>query len=804
MSAFVAVVRVLRFLLRAWRRRPRFAVGLLAVGIGATTAMFSIVSAFYLRPLPYPRPDELGVAWQTRRAGEAWSFALPASRDIDARTKTLTGLATLMTTDVTVKLDGAVPEVVMGGMASGNFFDVFAVEAMRGRVFHRDDDRLDAPKVVVLAERFWRRRLGADPNIVGRTLTIDAASYTVVGVAAPGFRYGGGSNGPCDLWMPLAVSLPSYESFLEHRGDHSLQTVTRRKTGVTDAEAQAELQQIMADLGKEFPNTDEGFGVRVEKLDEEMLGSSRSDIERLFAAVGVLLAVVCANVANLLLARSSARRAEMATRLALGATRARIVVQVVSETVLTFVLGAAGGLVIAHILVGPLVQGTAHNYAWANVNVPIDARSYFFALGTALVTGIAAGLAPALEVSRLPPRAVLEAAAGRSTRRRSRLREGLVALQVALAFALLLDSSRVSRDYAELALRDPGFTAEGVAAGLFVLPFPKYDDPAVEDALVRAARAKIGAFPGVESVALVSGFPMSHHDSAGGYAVDGKPRAHTTARMEMLNRKIVTPGYFETLRIRLVRGRTFTDADAAPGSPRVMVLSELAAKLLFPDGEDPIGHRVDWMDHSDDAPEWREVIGVVADLRGRGLDQPPEGMSYVLTSQHRSGALAVVARTSRGDELLAALPKLIADIDPNVGVTMREMLPQAIAESVSATRFTAFFLVAFSLTALLLAALGVFGLVSYNTALRTQEIGLRIAIGATPGDVVRLVMRDGMRLVGLGLAGGFVVHLALRRTFDAGLGAAVLVVLALAGLLATLFPALRAARMNPSTALKSE
>ncbi|MBX3228013.1 MAG: ABC transporter permease [Labilithrix sp.] len=792
----------LRSALRMMRRAPGFVAvvfAILTAGIGVTTAMFSIVSALFLRPLPFSHAEELMTIRSLPPSRTApGPMALADALDLRARSSSLEALAAMWPIDFSVRFDAGPPEVVQAACVTGDFFRVMETTPLHGRLLEPEDDRAGGSKVLVLSAELWRRRLGSDPAVIGRSLSIDGDTYVVVGVAAEGFGFCGSSNDTCAFWTPLAPARADFPSFSNERGSRSFEVVARRKEGVALAQARVDLEANMARLAEEHPDTNEGWRVQVMDLREVLFGSSRREIYLLFAAVGLVFAVVCANVAGLFLARAMDRRTEIVTRVALGATRGRLVTQLVTETVVVFFVAGCGGAVLARAIVGWFVDHLVRSAAVANVPVEVDVRALAFSLAIAVAAGTLAGLVPALEAARVAPQSVLMTTRATPSGAQRWLRSALVVVQIAFAFALLVEAGRVTRDFARTAARDPGFDPSQLASGYLVLPVPRYADPSMQRTFVRELVARVGARPGVESVALSSSLPMSGMQWNGGFRIEGRPPPQRVG--PALERAIVTAGFFETMRIPILRGRGFTAADTRD-APAVMVISQRAAEQFFP-GEDPIGLRVDWGDHDDDVHEWREIVGVAGDVRRRGLelDAPPE--SYAVAEQHTTRWIAILARTTRGPELLAELPAIVAEIDPTIGVDDRVMLADAVAGTIGPARYTAVLLGAFAVAALVLATVGLFGLVSYAMSQRTRELGIRLALGATPGDLVRLVLRDGAALLAPGLALG--VAVSLVRPLDPAVAIVVFFALALAGLGATLVPALRAARMSPAAALKTE
>jgi putative ABC transport system permease protein len=813
-----SILSDVRFAIRLMRRGPGFFATLLAVlvaGIGATTAMFSIVESLLLKPLPYPHPEQLTMVWATQPLVDPSPVSIADFLDWRAQATTFDGMAATEYAAFSLSSEGAKPEGLAGANVSGDFFPVLGIQPLYGRLLTPEDDRVGGARVAVVSASLWHRRFGSDPNLVGRTVTLNSQAYTILGVAPEAFRYSGPYSNGCDVWTPLAVTHPDYarESTTE-RGSHFLNVFGRRRPGVSLEQAQAQLSAIARTIELAYPESNTKVGVHLVDLHDALVGTSRSGVWVLFAAVALVFVIVCSNVANLLLTRAQSRRAEMAARAALGATPARLARQVVTETLVVFLLGSIGGTIAARWLVDLFASGIVDRGGAATIDIRVDAVALLFSVATCVVCGILFGLVPAFSIARVEPQTVLKESATRAGVGRSQraVRSGLVVAQVALACALLVGSGLALRAFAKLASTPPGFDPDNLATARIVLPESKYvaDDQVV--AFYRDAMAKIAAQPGVQAVGADSTLPMAGSNSNGSFTIEGRPMWRPGER-PILERNIVTPGYFATMGIPLLRGRDFTDADRRDGR-LVVVISQATADRFFP-GEDPIGHRISWGDsEDDDKPFWREIIGVVGDVRRRGLDEPVSAESFAPLAQVANRWMTVVARSPRGEALLHALPALVAEVDPQQAVVGREMMSERVADSIGSQRYIALLLATFAAAALVLATLGVFGLVSYATGQRTRELGIRMALGATQGGVVGLVLRGGLRLVAAGLGIGLVCALVVGRVlaarvpgvepFDLTVYAAIPAVLGMAGLLACVVPAWRAVRIPPASALRYE
>jgi putative ABC transport system permease protein len=830
MSFLNVIYTDVHFALRLLRRSPGFAVtllGVLIVGIGATTAMFSLVTSLLLRPLPYTHPEQLTMVWATQPHVNPSPVSVADFLDWRSQSQgtTFETMAAVEYDAVSLSSEGEKPEHLPGANVSGDFFPMFGITPIRGRFFGVEDDRVGGPRVAVISASLWHKRFASDASIIGRTISLNAEPYTVIGIASEGFRFAGPYSNRCDVWTPLAVTHRNYaHDAVEERGSHFLHVMGRRKAGITLEQAQAHLTGIATSLAAKYPDSNLGVGIKALDLHDALAGSSRADVWVLFAAVGLVFLVVCANVANLLLARAASRRAEMAARAALGATRRRLIAQLVTETVVIFVLGALGGTLLSRWLVGLFADGVISGRSYTKEDVHVDVTSLAFAIGTALLCGLVFGLVPAAEASRVDPQAVLKDSGARAPIGSSQrvVRGGLIIAQVALAFALLVGSGLALRAFAKVAATPPGFDPESVATASITLPAAKYgvangsSFAATQDeklvAFYNDAIARVAAQPGVTSVGANTSVPMSNSNWSGSFQIEGRPPWPPGAR-PVLERDVITPGYFKTMGIPILRGRDFNESDVK-GGRLVLIISQAAAEKFFP-GEDPLGHRIDWGAHDDDTKHmWCEIVGIAGDVRKHGLSRPLAVESYAPLAQHPLRWVTIVARTQHPDALLQEMPSIIAAVDSEQAVSSRRLMRDQVAATIGPQRFVTILLGAFAAVALLLATLGIFGLVSYTTSQRTRELGIRLALGSSPEGVIRVVMREGLLLLGIGLAVGLIGAVFVGRamadrvsgaaSFDPMVVGSILGILALAGTLASLLPALRAVRIPPAVALRYE
>ena len=815
-AALDRVLADARFSLRLLRRTPVFGltlVTILVAGIGATTAMFSIVMALLVRPLPFPHPGELTMVWTHQPRLTETPFSMPDFADIKARSTTLAKVALVEDRGLSISGDGRTAAVLATSMVTGEFFSLIDLPPLRGRLLGPDDDRIGAPRSCVISAKLWRERLGGG-DVIGRTIVLDSEPWTVVGIAAEGFTFASPRGANVDLWVPMARGEPLYARLIEPsgRGWHFASVIARRKPGVTLAAAQAELTGIGQSLEKAYPETNTGVGFDVGDLQDAVVGPARSNVWILFGAVAVVFLVMCANVANLLLACAASRRAEMAARAALGATPGRLVAQLVTETATIFVVAALGGTLLARWLVGFFGRGIVTASGIAPTDAPVEWTALAFAIGIALVCGIVAGLVPAFEAMRVSPQAVLKEAGSRSaTGGLRRVRGGLVVVQVALAFALLAASGSAVRAFVKITSAPLGIEPADVATFSLQLPVTRYKDdrsPAFWQTLVQRFRAE----PGVVEAGAASSIPLGHSNSNSSFRIEGKPEPGPSNRPHF-GRQEVTPSYFATMGIPLLRGRLLADTDVKESRP-VIVISRRAAEQYFP-GEDALGHRIDFGDSDeDDGHNWREIVGIVGDVNHLDFRTPVIPESYAPVAQFPAQRMFLVVKTRSADALLREAGRIVGSIDPELGVSSPHTMQWRLDGSLASQRFSTALLAGFAIAGLVLATLGIFGLVSYTTSQRTRELGIRLALGSPPRGVLAVVMREGMTLLGVGLGVGLVAALLVGRelaervreavAFDPLVVGGIVGVLGIAGTVASLLPALRAIRIPPAVALRYE
>ncbi|HEX5706694.1 MAG TPA: ABC transporter permease [Pyrinomonadaceae bacterium] len=777
----------------------------LALGIGANTAIFSVVNAVLLRPLPYAGADRL--VWVESRnppKGIMSSNSSPPDfADWRARTQTFEGLAAFISGGV-VLTGGDDPERVATGAVTANFFDVFAARPVHGRTFSADEDKPGAEPVAVLSHALWQRRFGGDPNIVGSKLSLNAKPVTVVGVIEPEFDY----PRQAALWVNLAV-----DAAAERRDNRHLQVIGRLREGATIEEAQAELDVVMRALAADNFETNAGWDVRLVGLQEQIVGGIRPALVLLLGAVGFVLLITCANVANLLLARAASRRREIAVRAALGASRSRITRQLLTESMLLSLIGGALGLLLSVWLTELLVALSPANAPRFD-EIAIDPRVLLFTLGVTCAVGVAFGLAPAWQTSRVDlTESLKEGAHGAAEGwRRNRLRRLLVVSEVALSLVLLVGAGLMIRSFMRLGEVEPGFDPSHVLTARVGLPATKFPDPRQRAEFFKRLNEKLETLPGVEAAGATLSLPLrgSNYSVGRGFIPEGRPQTPD----ESINASyvVVAGEYFRAMRIPLKAGRLFDERDDAEGATHVAIISETTARRHFA-GQDPVGRKLHlWRDSK--VPN--EIVGVVGDTKTQGLEGDFGAQVYVPYAQDTGwSALSLTVRTSVEPTSLApALRDAVRSLDRELPAYDVKTMDDVVASSVADRRASTLLLSVFAGVAVLVAGLGIYGVISYSVAQRTHEIGIRMALGAQGRDVFSLVVGQGLSLVAVGVVVGvgaalLLTHLMRSMLYgvsatDPWTFAGVAAVLVGVALLACVVPARRATRVDPVIALRYE
>jgi predicted permease len=800
----------LRYGARMLLKNPGFtaiAVLALALGIGANTAIFSVVNTILLRPLPYKNPSQLVVIWENAtHLGFPKNTPSPANfLDWQKQNTVFEGMGAFAERSFNLTGVGE-PERLDGRRVSANLFDLLGVKPIVGRNFVPEEDK-PGTKVALLNESLWKRRFGGDPGVIGRALTLNGESYTVVGVLPNSVRLPAFGNWRDQVWVPLAFS--SEEA--SNRGDHFLEVIGRMKAGVTLQKTKAEMETIAARLAQEYPRFNVRIGAVVNPLHEEIVGNMKPALLILLGAVAFVLLIACANVANLLLARAAVRHKEIALRLALGADRARLTKQLLVESVMLSLVGGFVGLLFAYAGLRLLSSFIPADVANADT-ISIDAKVLVFTLIVAVVTGLIFGLAPASQASHFNLNDTLKEG-GRDSGagvRGKRLRSTLVIAEVAISFILLIGAGLLINSFMHLRNLDPGFRADHLLALNVDLSEVKYPDNARRTAFFDEVLRRVQALPGVRSVAVAGNLPFTYNGDSMPIAVEGIPDPAPDQWPDVIYRA-VGAGYFNTMGISLVRGRDFSDQDTLD-STMTVVVSEQTAKHYWPN-DDPIGKRLKAGSTTSEGP-WRTVIGVVKDVRQNDFIAEPKMQMYFTYRQLKSlmpNALVVRAAVDPLS-LATSVRNAIWAVDKDQTVANIDSMEHIVAGAVARQRFSMLLLAIFAGVALVLAAVGIYGVMSYSVAQQTREIGIRMALGAQRSDVLRMTIKQGLKLVGLGLVIGLVAAFVLTRVMASllfGISATdpltfltISLVLLAVAMLASYIPSLRAMRVDPMVALR--
>ena len=811
-NVFADLMQDIRYALRMLAKNPAFtaiAIVALALGIGANSAIFSVVNAVLLRPLPFKHPEQLVMLWENAsHMGFPQNTPSPANfLDWQKQSQSFTGMAAMAERSFNLTGVGE-PERLDGRRVSANLFDLLGVPAALGRTFVPDDDR-PGTHVVVLSYSLWQRRFGSDPEIIGRALALNGESYTIIGVVPRFVQLPGFENRKDQLWMPIAF--PPEEA--AQRGNHFLEVIARLKSGVTLKQAQAEMETIAARLAGQYPDDNTRIGAVVVPLHEQVVGDMKPALLVLLGAVAFVLLISCANVANLLLARAAVRQKEIALRLAIGASRARLTRQFLTESVLLALFGAGFGLLLA--LAGIRILKTFIPSTISQVDaITIDARVLMFTALLAVITGIAFGIAPAIHGSHLNLNDTLKEGGRDSSggRKGNRARGLLVIGEVAVSFVLLVGAGLLINSFLHLRNLDPGFRVDHLLTMKVDLSEVKYPDRDRRAAFFDEVIRRVRALPGVQSAAVAGNLPLTYNGDSMTISVEGVPDPPPDQRPDVIYR-VIGPDYFRTMGIPIIRGRDLTDQDKADAKD-VVVISEKTAQYFWP-GQDPIGKRLKPGSITSNIP-WRQVIGIVKDVRQNDLIAPPKMQMYFNYRQLKTlTANALVVRTTIDPMSLApSVRNVIWSVDKDQTVADIDTMDNIVAEALARQRFSMLLLGLFAVLALLLASVGIYGVISYSVAQRTREIGIRIALGARRADVLQMTVKQGLKLVGAGMMLGLIAAFLLTRVMASllfGISATdpitfvgISLVLVAVAIIASYVPALRATRVDPIIALRAQ
>jgi len=804
-----------RYGIRSLLKHPGFtaiAVITLALGIGANTAMFSVINAVLLRPLPYHDPNRLVTIWE--ESPERDLYQLPVSyanyRDWIDQNHVFEQIATYTFTNLNLTGAGE-PARLSTVRTSANLFSLVGATPRLGRTFLAEEDKEGGNRVVILGHGLWQSRFGSDPAIIGKPLTLNNQSYTVVGVMAPNFQFPVGFgylgkvlNDPTDLYVPIAAS--GNEA---GRGNYSFFALGRLKPGVTIDQARAEMTTIERRLEQQYPDSNTGIGISLIPTQEQTVKEIRPALLVLLGAVAFMLLIACANIANLLLVRAASRQKEIAIRTALGASRLRVLRLLLAESLMLSLAGGLLGLLLAFWGTDALMALTPDNIPRLN-EVGVDARVFGFTLAVSLITGIFFGLIPAIHASKPDLNEALKegsrGAMGSTAGKRTR--SILVAVEVALSLVLLIGAGLMIKSFARLQQMNLGFNPDKVLAVTLSLSQSRYPEAREQAAFFQETLDRLSSLPGVQSAGATTALPLTLELSGSDFRIEGHPEPEAGKEM-IIHTRSVSPGYFGTLRISLLKGRDFSDRDKSD-VPKTAIINNELARTYFAN-EDPLGKRITF----DDGESWISIVGVIGDVKQLGLDSSAKPEVYFPYLQVSEPSMSLVVRTSSDPlSLAAAVKNQIQTIDKDLPIDEAKTMQQLLADSVSGRRFNMLLLSVFALVALVLAVVGIYGVMSYTVAQRTHEIGIRVAIGAQSSDVFRMVIGQGMRLAIIGVAFGLVGAFGLTRWMtsmlfgveptDLATFVIIAVLLTVVALVACYIPGRRATKVNPLVALRYE
>ncbi|HEX6631901.1 MAG TPA: ABC transporter permease, partial [Gemmatimonadaceae bacterium] len=782
-----------------------FAVLTLALGVGAASTIFSVVNTVLLSPLPYRDPGRIVAVSESNARDGIASFPVAPANFVDwARdNRVFSAIGASRNRSANLTAAGAEPERLAGAQVTAGYFTALGVTPRLGRAFTVEEDSPGGARAVILSDALWRRRFSADPKIVGQSITLNDEPYTVVGVAPATMRL---PSVETEIWIPMAFSAQE----AANRGNHSMGVVARLKPGVTLEQARTEMASIAQRIAAAYPAEQTGFTTAVRPLADDIVGDARTPLLVLAGAVGFVLLICCANVANLMLARAAGRQKEIAIRSAIGAGRRHIVRQLLAESVVLAALGGACGLLLSTWGVDLLVALGPRELPRLD-ELAVDGRVATFAVVVSMLTGMIFGVAPALHASRADLNETLKDGTKGSSGgpARARARQALLVAEVAISLTLLVGAGLMLKSMSRLRDVDPGFEPAGLLTAALSLPATRYDTPEKRIAFFESVGERLRATPGVEDAAFVANLPLSGSVAMSGYWIEGKTPRGDNSKVPVASLYAVMGDYFGTMEIPLKRGRVFTERDRA-GTPFVAVVNEALARQHF-GGEDPIGKRIQF---DPDSGDYYEIVGVVGDVRHRGVGEDAPPQLYTAYAQGAFGGLAAVLRGRDANALTNALRREVRAVDPDQPVARVRTMDDLIAEGIARPRFITLLLGAFAGVALVLAVVGIYGVVAYSVAQRTQEFGIRMALGADARRVLGEVVGHAARVTAVGVAIGVAAALLMSRVLTSLLfqvnatdpltyGAIVGVLLA-ATVVASWIPARRATRVSPMAALRPE
>ncbi len=804
-----AFLNDIRYALRNLVKRPGFtliAVITLAIGIGANTAMFSAIHALLMKPLEFPELDRAVAVWEKNSVNGRVHDEVTVANFIDWRDQSQSFEQLALYSGWSVNLSGVdSPERIQGYLVTSNFMDATGLKPIMGRNFTPEENEAGKDRVAIITHSLWQRHFGGDPNVVGKTISANSIPRTVIGVMPEHFNFPKGG----EIYGPMMLT----PEVMSNRFNHSFYVIGRLKPGVPIASAQADIDNIMGRLEKQYPESNTGAGATVYPLLEDIVRAYDTPIWITMGFVGFVLLIACANIANLMLARASGRHREIALRAALGASRWRIVRQLLTESLIVALIGGAVGVLVGFWGIDALrwanpSDAARHAAGWhqLGINVPV----LLFTVGISLLSGLVFGLAPALQVSKPNLNDAMKESGRQTSASSHRLRSSLVVFEVALSLVLLVGAGLSIRSFLALVKTNPGFNTDSVLTMKLLLPGAKYGEQAQRTAFYNDLVQRVKATPGVESAALVNYLPLSGSSSSDMYLVEGEAQP-PPGRENDGRYRVATPDYFQTLHIPIVRGRGFTENDRADAA-RVVIVNEALARKHWP-GQDAVGKRIRFYGEGERAA-WMEIVGVVRDVTHE-LDVPVKPEYYLPFAQDPWNGMTIVARTKVDPTSLAPeIRQQVWAIDRDQPVYDVKSMNEVWSAAASLYSFSSVTLGFFAVIALLLASLGIYGVMAFAVAQRTQEIGIRMALGATTTEVMKLVLQHGMKLallgIGIGLAGAWALTRFMKTLLvdvqptDLLTFALVSGCLFIAAFLACYLPARRATKVDPLVALRYE
>ena len=807
-----SIVKDIRYGVRGLLKHPGFTgivVITLALGIGASTAIFSVVDSVLLRRLPYRNAERIVAIQEVNPDGKRIQTTSGNFLDWRAQNSVFAHLAAIRQSPVNLALADQAERVELA-QTSANFFEVFGLTPTYGRLFIPQDEQAGHQPVAVVSYALWQRRFGADPSLVGKPITLDGSSYQVIGIAPPGFQY----PDKTEVWLPPLQQVP--ELFpgqdLQNRRMGYLTAVALLKPGVSVQQAASEMETITGRLRQQYPDTNNRRFNRVVSMHEHLVGETNKLLWLLLGAVTFVLLIACANVANLLLASGAARHKEMAIRTALGASRWRVMRQLFTESTILALTGGAVGLLIAYWGLTAITKLLPGDFPRLN-EIQLDLRVLGFTFAASVLTGILFGLAPALQMSRSDVQeSIRESGRGLAgSLRKSRFRQALIIGEVALSVVLLAGAGLLFRSFMHLQSVDTGFVSQQVLTARISVAGANYTEHPQFVKFYDQVLQKVTALPGVLDAGFINTLPLDKGPTSA-FRVEGRP-VTTPDKWPGANYRVVTPNYFRAMSIPIVQGRGYTDRDN-DDAPNVIIINQEIADSVFP-GENPVGKRITFGSTDNGQPRWFEIVGVVANVRSLELREEPDSELYFSAYQDMWPRMSLVVRSSvEPASLGASVRNVVNEIDKTIPVSQVQTMEHVVSKSITQPRFNLFLLGLFSTVALLLSAAGIYGVTAYTVTQRTHELGIRLALGAQVGDVLKMILGQGMAVIGVGLVLGLMAAFALMRLLRSllfGVGekdpvtfVVITVVLFVVALLACYIPARRATKVDPLEAQRAE